>query len=129
MEARNRAQKNVKDFVAKYGVEGYLRLFITNYLFELTSYYLYSEQHGTKKDSTTLMFFDYKDDPYTRDQIDRFRSDLRSECSRKAEAIVSDLKRLGLSGTLAEEPLGNPELATRLSEALSSILKDVARRP
>lgn len=39
------AERNLKEFLDKYGREGFLRLLLTNYLFELAMYYLHTDKN------------------------------------------------------------------------------------
>ena len=49
------AEQNIKEFLEKYGKEGFLELFFTNYLYELSEYYLHSK--GKKGEDAGLLFY------------------------------------------------------------------------
>lgn len=125
MDPERQVETNVNRFMEQFGVEGFLKLFFTNYLFELSTYYLFSEQRG-KVDSTTLMFFDYKGNPYSSKQIEEFRRGLRSECAKKAETIAAELKEKE-TAFLDKRLLSDPKVARIVATAVESIVKDVVK--
>ena len=119
------AEQNIKEFIAKYGKEGFLKLFFTNYLYELAEYYLHSR--GKKDEDAGLLFYvDFKGRIYSPQELAQFRNDLRKACSERAVRIVQKIRDLGLVEQLGEDPSANPEVSRLLTKSLDEILKELA---
>jgi len=120
------AEQNIKEFIAKYGKEGFLKLFFTNYLYELAEYYLHSK--GKKGEDAGLLFYvDFKGRVYSPQELAQFRNELRKACSERAVWIVQKIRDLGLVEQLGEDPSANPEVSRLLTESLDEILKELAQ--
>jgi len=119
------AEQNIKEFMEKYGKEGFLELFFTNYLYELSEYYLHSK--GKKGEDAGLLFYvDFRGRVYSPQEIEQFRKDLRQACRKRAVLIVQRIKQLDLIEQLCQDPSTNPEVSCMLTESLDEILKELA---
>jgi hypothetical protein len=119
------AEKNLKEFLEKQGREGFLKLLLKNYLYELAMYYLHS---GTRKpavseDTGYQFYVDGAGRAYNPTQIEKFKRDLESECLRKASQIVEEVKRLGIIENIDKDFLANPNVAKLVHEAFDNIMK------
>ena len=121
-----RAESNLREFLEKHGREGFLKLLLTNYLFELAMYYLHSEKNPSAQvmeDTSYRFFVDGRERVYPPEQIDRFKRDLRAECGKKAALVVETLRKMELVERLSEEVLAEPEVAELVQKAFESITK------
>ena len=118
------AEQNLKQFLAKYGREGFLKLFLTNYLFEMLLFYLHSKPRKERDDTSYSLYVNPKGQTYSNEQIDSFKSRLRKECANRAESIVKTSKELGLLERLGEDPTKDPEISELLQQAFDSIIKE-----
>jgi hypothetical protein len=116
------SDKNFRAFIAEYGEEGFLRLFLTNYLFELVTYYLHSQDQG-EDDPGYLMHVDHKGDLRSAEEIDKFNQTLRKECADRADRIVEVLKTVGP----LKEFVSSSETDERLRSLLNQAFKELVR--
>ena len=75
------AEKNLENFLKKYGMEGFLKLFYTNYLFDLVTYYIQSQDNVRERNPSYLYHFDIKGNPFPPTKIDDFNRRLKTVCS------------------------------------------------
>jgi len=120
-----RPEENIKEFMQKYGKEGFLKLFFANYLYELAEYFLHSK--GKKGEDAGLLYYvDFRGRVFTPQELEQFRNDLRKACSEQATRIVQKIKELDLLERLGEDPSANPEVSRLLTESIDEILKQLA---
>lgn len=118
------ADRNLREFFERHGEEGFLKLFLGNYLFELVQYFLHSELKGN--DDTSITYYvNYRGRLYGKEDMDQFEADLKEECSRRAEAVVQQLKEMGIVERIAREPLIHPEVTELVVQQLETILREV----
>lgn len=123
--AEPKAEQNIKEFITKYGKEGFLKLFFTNYLYELAQYYLHSK--GKKgEDAGFLFYVDFRGRVYSPEELAKFRNDLRKACSERAVRIVQKIRDLDLVEQLGEDPSASLQVSRLLTESLDEILKELA---
>ena len=99
------AEVNIRDFVQKHGEVGFLKLLLTNYIFELVRHHV---------DRLELA---------SPEQIERFRQELHSECSRRADLIANKLGK-ELPDKLTEEFIRNLTVARLVDQALESTIEE-----
>ncbi|HXQ91951.1 MAG TPA: hypothetical protein VN739_03025 [Nitrososphaerales archaeon] len=118
------AEKNLKAFLKEHGREGLLELFLTNYLFELVMYYLHSEKNkpAVNDDTAYRFYVDGRDRVYPAEKIEAFKRELRTECRKKAVAIVTIIKEKELLDKLEREILEDPQIAQLASAAFQSMV-------
>lgn len=121
---KSRAEENLKEFLDKRGKEGFLKLLLKNYLYELVMYYLHS---GTRKpivtDDTGYQFYvDGQGKAYNPDQLEKFKKDLEIECLRKANQIIEETKRLGVFQSIDKDFLTDPKVAALVQAAFENIV-------
>jgi len=122
---RPNAEKNLKDFLEKHGKEGFLKLLLRNYLYELAMYYLHSGTHKpiVTEDTGYQFYVDGDGRSYRPEQIAKFKKDLKLECLRKAGQIVDKIRSLGILQDLDKDVLNNPKVVELIQEAFESIVK------
>lgn len=121
---RRNTEGNIQEFLEKHGKEGFLKLLLTNYLYELIMYYLHSEKNPAaqiKEDTSYRFYVDGEERVYPPEKIEQFKHDLRVECKKKAQLIVDTLGRMGLIERLTQNVLAEPEVAELVHEAFESI--------
>jgi len=118
-------ESNIREFLEKYGKEGFLELLLTNYLYELTMYYLHSEKNppAVKEDTSYRFYVDGREQVYSSEETDAFRRDLRTECKRKARSMVDGLKEQKLIEKLSWPVSADPEIVSLVTSAFESIMK------
>lgn len=116
--------KNLVEFFEEHGEEGFLDLFLTNYLFELVQYFLHSRSNG-KDDTSIAYYFDFEGKKFSQESLDKLEVGIRRECSRKAKEIVQKLKELSILEKIVNKPLDSPEVADLVKQNLEEILKSV----
>jgi hypothetical protein len=87
-----RASENIKAFVARYGEKGFLRLFFSNYLYEITLSYVRAHSDTASKDSGYAFHFAKEGTPRPVKEDEEVRRTLRKECDQKAAQIVATLE-------------------------------------
>ena len=124
MATKADAEAKVQQFLNKHGREGFFRLFLTNYLFELTMYYLHSEKNPAaqiKEDTSYRFYVDGQERVYSPREVERFKHDLISECRKKAELIVENLKKTEIFERLDQNLMEEPKVAELVQKAFESI--------
>jgi len=120
-------EKNLRQFMEKFGQDGFLRIYFSKYFYEIADYYLHSKGKKAEDDSGLLYYFPTKVKLFSPEEIDDFRKNLRVECSKKAVPIVQRIKELGLVEQLRKDSVVSPEIARKIADAIDEILKELAR--
>lgn len=123
---KSSAESNLREFFEKHGREGFLKLLLTNYLFELAMYYLHSEKNPAaqvSEDTSYRFYVDGRERVYPPEQIERFKRDLRAECKKKATLVVETLRKMGLIERLSEDVMAEPKVSELVQKAFESITK------
>lgn len=123
--SKDDAENNLNEFLKRYGRDGFLKLFLTNYLQELVLLYLHSRPRKESDDTSSLLYVNFRGQSYTNSQIDDFKKRLRQECATRAEQIVDTVTTSGLLDRLAEDPSENPQVSQELEVAFRSIIKGI----
>jgi len=123
----NKVDENVKEFLNRYGKEGFLQLFLTNYLYELIQYFLHSKMRG--EDDLSLSYYTtHQKKLYSSEEIKSFEDKLRKECNIGAKRVVEELKRTNLIDKIDSFPPKNPKVARIISDEFEHIMSQVGRR-
>jgi hypothetical protein len=120
----NNVDENVKEFFARYGEEGFLQLFLTNYLYELIQYFLHSKMSG-EDDLSLLYYVPYQNKIYSLEENEDFENKLRKECQNSAKKIVKELTKSNTITKIGRYPLEHPEVAKLLADEFESILSQL----
>jgi len=119
---KKKAQDNIQAFIQKYGETGFLDLYFTNYLFELLMAYLRSHSKMRDLDGGYQYHFRGKDIVVVPSEEQKFRKDLKLACSKKAKAIVAQLKDKGL---LPKFGLDLASVSDQATETLNRSVREV----
>jgi hypothetical protein len=119
---KDRAEANITAFIDKYGETGFLELYFTNYLLELLMAYLRSHSKIRELDGGYQYHFGGRDIAVTPQEEQRFRSDLKSACAKKAKVIVAQLKERGL---LSKFGLDLASITDKATDAVSHSVREV----
>lgn len=126
MASKIDAESNIQKFLRRHGREGFLELFLTNYLFELVMYYLRSEKNPSaqiREDTSYTFYVGGREQAYSPEQIEEFKRDLRAECRKRAILIVAEIKEMKLLERLTEDVMAEPEVAKLVQRAFKSITR------
>lgn len=118
------AEKNLKEFFDKYGIEGFLRLYFTNYLFELTMHFLRSKDSREHYDSSFRYHFD-ETGLVSSKKEEEFRQNVRKECAKKAASIVEELKHRKLVDKFTLD-IVDKRTVKILQKTLGDLLKELS---
>ncbi len=119
------AERNIKEFINKYGLEGFYELLISNYLFELLMYYLHSERNPTSKQNGSAsykFYIDGRERIISTQELEDFSKKLNNECSKIAKVIVSRLDEEDLLKSLHKKGLFSPKIVKLMEETIDSII-------
>ena len=116
------AEDNLQKFLEKHGTDGFLKLFYTNYLFDLITYYIQTKGKTKEDDPSYLYHFNTKGKPFSPEEIDNFNEKLQKTCSEYATKIIDSLKTQTNLDELVTKPLdvNSREL---LDKAFEKIIK------
>lgn len=120
-------EENLRQFNEKFGQDGFLNIYFTKYLYEITEYYLHSK--GKKgQDNAGLLYYQPSDHKvFSPDEIDIFRKNLRLECKQKSISLVRRIRELGLVDRLQRDSATTPRIARQIADELDEILKNLAK--
>lgn len=91
------AEKNIKEFMEKYGIEGFLKLYFAKYLLKLIVSELKSKlgtelAKGISRDPRTIFY--YKNNKIEKlSDIEKYEDQLFKECKKKAGEIVEEMEK------------------------------------
>lgn len=87
------AESNIKKFMDKYGVEGFLKLYFAKYLLKLVKSELKSKI-GPKLSRDPGTIFYYKGHQIEKlSDIHKYEDQLYDECKKKADEIITQFKK------------------------------------
>ncbi len=118
-------EKRINEFFESYGTEGFLRLYFTNYLFELVLHYIRTEDAENIEFDSSYRYHFHEDGLVTPEKEEEFRRDIRRECAKKADDIVRILKRRKLIDKI---PLSfsDERVAKLIQTSLEKILQKIS---
>lgn len=120
------AQDNLDEFIEKYGEEGILILFFTNLLEEIIrGEFLHTKDTKIENSPGILEFQDNDKRLASIDILRKREKDLRIECQKRAQEIVSKLKQRGVISKFDHNLLQNEEVKHQINLQLRSILNEI----
>lgn len=86
-------EKNVREFIDKHGIEGFLTLFFARYLLKILKSEVKSKSRGPEiaDDPGVLFYFKGKEIESFSD-MEEYEDQILEECKKKAREMVSNLK-------------------------------------
>jgi len=118
-------EKNLKQFMEKFGQDGFLQVYFSKYLYEIADYYLHSTSPNVESDTGYWYYFAVKEKLFSPQQLDDFRTNLRSQCTIRSKPLVDRLKQIGLLQKLLKDPSLNPETTHELANELEQVLLEL----
>ena len=117
------AEENLQNFLENCGIEGFLKLFYTNYLFDLITYYIQTKASVKENNPSYLYHFNSKGNPFSSTQVDDFNKRLKIVCSKHAQKITTSLQSQTNLVDLVTKPLdvNSKEL---LDDAFKKIIQE-----
>lgn len=116
------AEKNIKGFVEKYGTEGFMRVFLSNYLFELILYQLRSEDTTQSYNSALKFHMKGKDIASLKD-TEAYQDEIKKICAKKAGYIIERLKKEGIVESWEKIQFNDPRISEIIQDSLKEIFK------
>ena len=119
------AEKNIVEFFDKQRIQGFLRLYFTNYLFEIVMQFVRSGRKERDLDSAyAYHFVDGKLVPPEDEK--KFKVELRRECRDKAGLIVSKIQERELIEKFGLDLDSiTKQMTVTVNEALKAILEEI----
>jgi len=119
------AEKNIVEFFDKQRTEGFLRLYFTNYLFEIVMQFLRSGEEEKDFDSAYAYHF-VEGKLVSPEDEKKFKVELRRECRHKAGLIVSRIQERELIEKFGLDLDSiTKQMTETVNEALKAILEEV----
>jgi hypothetical protein len=87
------AEKNIREFMEKHGVEGFLKIYFAKYLFKMVISELKSKL-GSKLSTDPGTIFYYKGNKIENlSDIHKYEKELYEECKKKTDEIITQFKK------------------------------------
>lgn len=122
---QEQAEKNVREFMEKYGVEGFLKLYFSKYLLKLVKSELKSRVGpDLSKDPGTIFYFQGNKIEKLSD-IKKYEAEICKECGKRSDEIIAQLKSDKEFKDLFEgniERINDKRLQKRFEKKLHEIL-------
>ena len=83
-------QNNIDEFVEEHGVEGFFRLYLREYLFELLNEEINAASGDVESDSALQLHF--SQNVTTDKELEEFEDQLREQCATRADELVERIK-------------------------------------
>lgn len=83
-------QNNIDEFVEAHGVEGFFRVYLREYLFELLNEEIERATDDVESDSALQLHFSQKVN--TDQELEKFEEQLRNQCANRAGELVEKIK-------------------------------------
>lgn len=105
------SEENIEEFLDQHGVQGFLKLYFTNFLVEMIQGEAKTESEGTDlTDDPGVQFYFKGHSIEDESDLHDFEDALFDECKRKAEEMVEQLEDDEKFGQLFTEEIGEEEL-------------------
>ena len=126
------AEKNIKEFMNKHGVKGFLILYFAKYLLKVLKFQLKSKLGEVDAEKDPGFIFFTKNGKITNtSDIDKYETELYEICKQKAKIIVEELENDKkfeelLKGDFSK--IKDTSLEPKFEKALHDILKDLGTK-
>lgn len=118
-------QHNLKEFINKYGEEGFLELYFTNFLFEIVKDNIRSKAGSISKSPGLQYFFNKEGEFESTTKLKEFDIRLKKECNKKSKEIVNLIKQREL---LSKFGVDINKITTSLSVEMDKQIKDIFKK-
>jgi len=128
----SKKEKNIKEFLEKYGVEGFFKLYFSKYLLKLIKSELKSKLGpDLSKDPATIFY--YKDNKIEKlSDIEKYEDEIYDECKKRSDEIISELKNDSRFNDLFSgnfEGLNDKKIQYRFEKELHEIMEKWREEP
>lgn len=128
----SKKEKNIKEFMEKYGVEGFIKIYFSKYLLKLIKSELKSKLGpDLSKDPATIFY--YKDNKIEKlSDIEKYEDEIYDECKKKSDEIISELKNNSRFNDLFSgnfEGLNDKKIQNRFEKELHEIMEKWREEP
>ena len=87
-------QKNIGEFMKKYGIDGFLRLYFTNFLFKAIKFQMRSKLEGSDLNKDPgVVYYIHNNKIGKIEEIEKFEKELKEICSKAAKTLVKELEK------------------------------------
>jgi hypothetical protein len=121
----NDAEKNIKEFLEKKGKEGYVRLFLSNFLFEFMMYWLRSEDDENSLYNTAFKFHLKGKNIASLKDTEDYQKKIKEVCKIKADKIVDKLKNEKIIEEIDSFSLDDPKINTLIQTVIEEVFEEV----
>lgn len=83
-------QNNIDEFVDEHGVEGFFRVYLREYLFQLLNEEIQAATNDPKSDSAIQLHFSQNVE--TDQELEEFEDQLRDQCAVRADELVAKIQ-------------------------------------
>jgi len=115
-------QKNISDFISKYGQEGFLELYFTNLLYEMVKDNIRSKTDKVKNSPGLQYYFDKNGNFESTSKLKEFDVKLKSECNKKSKKIVELIQKKNL---ISKFGVDINKITASLSEEMDEHIKKI----
>jgi len=118
-------QKNISDFIEKYGQEGFLELYFTNLLYEMVKDNIRSKTEKVKDSPGLQYYFDKNGNFEKSSRLKEFNEKLRIECNKKSKQIVELIEKKKL---ISKFGIDFDKITASLSKEMDDQIKDIFKK-
>lgn len=122
----NEIQRNIDEFVEAHGVEGFFRLYLREYLFQLLNEEIHAATGDEESDSALQLHF--SQDVTTDEELEAFEEQLRDQCVDRADELVRRIKEVDQLRPLFEnadvELLEREEVEKMIEQEMHNIIEE-----
>lgn len=118
-------QKNINEFIEKYGQEGFLELYFTNLLYEMVKDNIRSKTEKVKDSPGLQYYFDKNGNFEKSSRLKEFNEKLRIECNKKSKQIVELIEKKKL---ISKFGIDFDKITASLSKEMDDQIKDIFKK-
>lgn len=120
-------ERNINNFIEKHGIDGFLTLYFSKYLFKILKNEIKSKSQGKGISNDPGVIFYFKGEGIENfSELDHYEDKIYEECKEKAREMVSNLKDDEKFKPLFEgdfEKLDDPELKDRFKTRMHDLFE------
>lgn len=119
-------QRNLDEFIARYGKEGVMILFFSNLLEDMVKgEFLHTLNNSTHTSPGILEYLNKQGRPLTSELLDQRANELERECELRAIGIVDRLQRKGYLDRFGAHTLEDESVTQEINSQLREIFQEV----
>lgn len=121
-------ERNVKEFVEKHGIDGFLTLYFSKFLMNILKNEIKSKSKGKGISDDPGVIFYFKEEKIEDfSELSDYEDEIYKECKKRAREMVSNLKDDEEFSSLFDgdfEKLDHPELKARFKERIHDLFEE-----